>query len=456
MTAKSTLLTVKEIPAAVRRAVKSGRDVWLTDPAARGKGRLVCRCTTAGSAILMFRYTAPDGARQIIRIGSYDAEGRAGMTLDQARDEAGRLAKKYQAGTGHLREELQEEAEAKAAAKAASILAKTEADKRARRGSLSALIDTYVGTLEGRESQYDAKSVLRLHVQEAFPDLVALPAASIESKQLREVLARLVTAGKGRTAAKARAYLRAAYSLAMRADSDPTLPEALTAFDVNANPLERLPSLSQYSKALDRALSHAELIAFWKRVKALPPGPSKDALCACILLGGQRPTQLLRVTAVDVDLSGGTITLNDIKGRNRHTNPRRHVLPIPDDLMPIITRRHEGLKADEPLFGSTHKQTLSDLVTQISAVMLEASELERGAFQMRDIRRTAETHLAALGVSSDVRAQIQSHGLGGIQQRHYDRHDYMPEKRAALALWGQRLRSRVPAKLESKSRKAGS
>ena len=48
--------------------------------------------------------------------------------------------------------------------------------------------------------------------------------------------------------------------------------------------------------------------------------------------------------------------------------------------------------------------------------------------------------MAALGVSSDVRAQIQSHGLGGIQARHYDRHDYMPEKREALALWIRRLK----------------
>lgn len=40
--------------------------------------------------------------------------------------------------------------------------------------------------------------------------------------------------------------------------------------------------------------------------------------------------------------------------------------------------------------------------------------------------------MAALGVSKDIRAQVQSHGLGGIQARHYDRHEYMFEKRAAL------------------------
>jgi hypothetical protein len=57
------------------------------------------------------------------------------------------------------------------------------------------------------------------------------------------------------------------------------------------------------------------------------------------------------------------------------------------------------------------------------------------AFSLSDLRRTAETTLASLGVSQDVRAQIQSHGLGGVQQKHYNRHDYRVEKREALQKW---------------------
>ena len=85
------------------------------------------------------------------------------------------------------------------------------------------------------------------------------------------------------------------------------------------------------------------------------------------------------------------------------------------------------------------KETVAALVEEIEKAMLAEGELERGPFSMRDLRRTAETHMAALGISSDVRAQIQSHGLGGIQARHYDRHDYLPEKRSALDQWAQRF-----------------
>jgi hypothetical protein len=47
--------------------------------------------------------------------------------------------------------------------------------------------------------------------------------------------------------------------------------------------------------------------------------------------------------------------------------------------------------------------------------------------------------MASMGISRDLRAQIQSHGLGGVQQRHYDRHDYREEKRKALEAWATRL-----------------
>ena len=145
----------------------------------------------------------------------------------------------------------------------------------------------------------------------------------------------------------------------------------------------------------------------------------------------------------------GTLTLYDIKGRNRHANPRLHVLPIHDDLMPVIQWRLDVTEeTDTPLFSSTgrvalREETVAALVDDIEVAMQAAGELERGPFSMRDLRRTAETHMAAIGISSDVRAQIQSHGLGGIQARHYDRHDYMPEKRAALGLWVKRLKGNV-------------
>jgi hypothetical protein len=71
-------------------------------------------------------------------------------------------------------------------------------------------------------------------------------------------------------------------------------------------------------------------------------------------------------------------------------------------------------------------------VRAVVEAMETAGELEKGPFNVGDLRRTVETRLAALGVSKEIRAQLQSHGLGGVQARHYDQHEYMSEKRAAL------------------------
>jgi hypothetical protein len=65
--------------------------------------------------------------------------------------------------------------------------------------------------------------------------------------------------------------------------------------------------------------------------------------------------------------------------------------------------------------------------------MLDQGEVDM-PFQMRDIRRTIETTLSKMGVSESHRAQIQSHGLSGVQARHYDKHNYLEEKKLALLM----------------------
>lgn len=454
------MITTREIDAATSKARASKKDVWLTDPGVRGRGRFTIRCTPSGARICRYRYTCADGTRDILRVADYDPHGTAGMTLHEAREKAGELVRLAGAGN-NVRVFLQERDAAKAAAAEAALAA----TRNASRGSLAAMFRVYVGSLQGRESHYDAQSIFKLHVSGPFPKLAARPVRQIKAAELRDVLARLIGAGKGRTAAKLRAFLRAAFSMAMRARLDPTLPEAMTAFDIQVNPADRLPSLAQFSKALNRALTLPELHAFWRRVEGAADSPARGALVACMYLGGQRPTQVLRLTPQMVDASGATLTLLDPKGRNRHANPRRHVLPIHADLVPALRARlAQAERMESPLFSTNgrvplRKETVALLVGEIAKAMQAASELERGPFSMRDLRRTAETHMAALGVSSDVRAQIQSHGLGGIQARHYDRHDYMPEKRAALALWAQRFRNlpRAPRQTppHTKSRRVG-
>ena len=102
-------------------------------------------------------------------------------------------------------------------------------------------------------------------------------------------------------------------------------------------------------------------------------------------------------------------------------------------------------------------RTISKFLQAVRRAMIEAGEASD--FQLSDLRRTCETRLAELGISKDLRAQIQSHGLGGVQARHYDRYDYLPEKRAALEAWAAWLTTKpadnvVPIAKKPRVRKA--
>ncbi len=59
-------------------------------------------------------------------------------------------------------------------------------------------------------------------------------------------------------------------------------------------------------------------------------------------------------------------------------------------------------------------------------------------FTLHDLRRTARTHLAALGVRREVAERCLGHKLRGVEGT-YDRHDYFKDRRAALARWTQLL-----------------
>jgi integrase len=237
--------------------------------------------------------------------------------------------------------------------------------------------------------------------------------------------------------------MRAAYATAIRAERDPAVPSAFLVFGLESNPVEDTDPLAQFTKARDRALSQAELAAFWKRLDDVKSEPVRAALRLALLLGGQRPTQLLRLERDDVDLAGGTLRLLDPKGRRNA--PRVHELPLTDAARAVLGPMIDRSKALGCvwIFASDDEhrlapETVTVEVRYLSAAMFVAGEA-KSDFQLRDLRRTCETQLAAMGVSRDLRAKLLCHGLSGVQEKHYDFHSYRDELRAVLERWTLRL-----------------
>lgn len=443
--------------------------IWAADGGSRGSGRLVAK-NSQGGITFYFQHFDSAKRKRFLNVGPYDSTGKRGLTLQEARDRAADLSRLYRNGTPDLHAHFDAQQEAARLTREHAAAEARRAEEIARQSTLRQLLNTYVAYLEGAgkaKSATDARIAFRLHVIEAAPALAERRAAECSVDDFVGLIGRLVESGRGRAAGKLRSLLRAAYSLAIRAKTDPTVPLSMRAFAIQANPIASISALSQFNRSRDRVLAADEAGAFLRRLDAQPDSPKKDALRLCIELGGQRPQQLLRVRPEHVDLAAGAITLFDSKGARKQ--PRAHVLPLTkcttsilrrqlDHRDELIGQRQEGAKEGEaksaPVFTTDGKrplrpETVSDLVRDLCASMVKEGEA-RAPFQMRDLRRTAETLLASLGVSRDVRGQIQSHGLGGVQVRHYDRHDYALEKRAALEKWQrylERLRREDTAKV---------
>jgi integrase len=443
-------ITDREIAGVIRQAKATNTDVWVTDSTkARGIGRLRIRARPTGQCLFYFRYADATGKQDAIAIGVYDPSGKTGLTLRKAREKAGEWSKLYQEGRRDLRVYLEHKEAEDRAARESAARARVEAERRAKTGTLRALFEGYVAHLERQGKKgaaRDAHNAFRLNVVEEWPHLAEMCASAITHEDVSKILAVLITAGKGRTAGKLRSYLRAAYGAALQAASDPTIHSSLHGFELTANPAAAVPAkpLARFNVARDRSLNITELRAFMKAIDSLPAGLNRDMLWLCLLLGGQRPAQLLRAKPTDVDMDDRVITLFDAKGARKQ--PRAHRIPLTARAAEIVQRYVARAFEGETLpylFTNNGRvpvrvETLSGVVAEISSSLVD-KKTTRGPFQFRDIRRTCETMLASMGISRDVRAQILSHGLGGVQDRHYDRHDYMDEKRRALEGWDARL-----------------
>jgi integrase len=375
--------------------------------------------------------------------------GRRGkLTADEARKKAREKLGEMTAGA-----DPNEVKRTKAAARAAEGAQRAAAAQY----TVKALCDWYVKHQKGlgKTSATDAAGIFAKHVEGT--EFAELPARDLTSKHATAIIRSVVEKGHKRTAAKLRAYLRAAYALAQGADTNPQAPAALLLFGVETNPIAATAAIKNASGTRDVTLTEEELGETLRLLRARRKVQHDDALAALelsLVLGGQRLAQVLRVGVRDVDFEASTVTLLDPKGRRQVA--RRHVLPLTAQATELLEAILKVRRADW-LFGDKTAQTTPDTVARKGVALLAeaqrnvaeragANAKPRPKIESRDLRRTAETMLAAMGISKDVRAQLLSHGLGGVQGRHYDQHEYMDEKRAALQAWSNHLQGLVDRK----------
>lgn len=329
-------------------------------------------------------------------------------------------------GLAGLRERQEREAEKAEAAKLAAQEAERRQVEARSKFTLESLLRDYCLYLQnlGRQSHTDALSIFKNHVFDAYPDTSAKPAAEVTTEEIADMMRKLIEAGKDRTANKLRSYVRAAYQVAKAAKSKPSIPLAFKGYNVTSNPAADTEPDETANKADKRPLSADELRTYWQAIKPVP-GFKGAVLRLHLLTGGQRIEQLVNLKTADA--TKDSITLFDGKGRPGKP-PRPHTLPlIPTAAAALRECNPQGLFALSTDGGVTHLAA-----TTLSAWAVEAVGDKIPDFQAKRIRSGVETLLASARISSEIRGRLQSHGISGVQARHYDGHDYMDEKRHAL------------------------
>ena len=406
-------------------------------------GSLQVRKQANGTVAFYWRYSMGAASERVL-VGDYDASAppksltrsTLGFSAPAALQEAQRLASQHKA---HLKDGGRPALLAQAAlARAAAV----QAQAVRQRFTLEALLMAYCGHLEaiGRKAHRDARGIFMLHVVQAWPELAARPAQQLSPEQVADMMRRLIDLGKGRTANKLRSYLRAAYQMAKSARLKASVPVVFKGFDVHNNPAADTEPDGQSNRSAKLPLSLEELQHYWRAIQPLD-GFRGALLRLHLLTGGQRIEQLVNLRTSDA--GHDSITLLDGKGRPGR-EPRPHAVPLTDAAtVALMECGPSGAYALSTDGGSTHVAA-----TTLSQWAAEAVPGLAG-FQAKRIRSGVETLLARCGVSPDHRGRLQSHGVTGVQARHYDGHDYRAEKLAALDLLWRELQGQVAGNVVS-------
>jgi len=143
---------------------------------------------------------------------------------------------------------------------------------------------------------------------------------------------------------------------------------------------------------------------------------------------------------VDVDFEEKTMTIPSTISKNKLD----HVVPLCNIAMSVIHSLHELTGEYDHLFTGSYRGKLSNgrvihNVT-IAGVIRDFCKKKIDKFVARDIRRTFKTLAGKAGISKELRDRLQNHALKDVSAIHYDRYDYLPQKREAMKVWNDYLK----------------
>ncbi|QFT62068.1 site-specific integrase [Roseivivax sp. THAF30] len=201
----------------------------------------------------------------------------------------------------------------------------------------------------------------------------------------------------------------------------------------------------------DRVLSDDEIRWFWRACEA--EGQPWGTLGKVLLLTGQRLSEVAGMS--DAEITGETWHLPAARTKNG----RAHDVPLSEAVRDVLDgmERIDGTALYHTTNGATPLSGYHKGRGHLATRMVEVASEEAGEpveiphWTFHDLRRTAATGMARLGIPVRVTEAVLNHvsGTGGGIVGVYQRHDYAEEKRKALEAWARFARSVVDGNAEN-------
>jgi integrase len=405
---------VKVIAKAVKAASKIGRHIEYRISGVRG---LVLHVLPSGTATWYFHYDLAVGRlrkRRKLKLGRLDD-----LPLAKASQKAESLRPLVQQGADPARQR----AEDRTALTFADLT-----DERLSKGDV-----LRPGTLRDYE---------HLLGKDIMPKIGDKPAKAIERDDVIALLDCICERGATRRADIVRAVISSIFNFGI----DRGL--------VQNNPASGLRNRHD-NEPRDIVANEADIRTLWAAMGTgeAAMSPAVVRITKLALLTGQRRTEITAVKRSQLDLDVPDPVLTIPRGLAKNRNAHR----VPLSRQAIELFRHALDASHDQAYVFPGERTGSHIAPRSVSKAMERTRAKLGIadITVHDLRRTAGTYLSRFGVPKDIRERILNHGgkrKNSITDGVYNQYDYDAEKRAALELWADALKSIVtgsPTEIDS-------
>lgn len=313
---------------------------------------------------------------------------------------------------------------------------------RAESPTVERLFQAYIASMraKNRASVDEVERMLLTSPMSAAEDLGRTRlAGDITDADVVQHVAGFYKRGFRGAADKARSYIASAFAWGKKSANDYTSAERQD-WGIKVNPAADVPRDAGASQTRERNLSAAELATLWNGADGEAAGFTLEtAGCIRLLIAcGQRVQETLRIEGREVDLDAALWTMPAHKTKGRK---RAHTVPLTSQAVEVLRQLVE-VHGQGPLFparsGAKGLHIDHRSIQQAIDRWQPGGGLER--FQTRDLRRTWKSRTADAGIDRFTRDLIQQHAKHDTGSKSYDRADYLPQMREAMAKWDAWLR----------------